>query len=43
MGTPINRCVGTKEVLEQEPEYRPITGPDRNRRPSAAPAEGEQE
>ena len=31
LGTPINRCVGTKEHLEQEPEFRPIPGPDFHR------------
>ena len=43
MGTPINRCVGTKEVLEQEPEFRPITGPDRNRRGVSVAEEQETE
>lgn len=27
LGTPINRCVGTKEHLEEEPEFIPIAGP----------------
>lgn len=27
MGTPINRCVGTKLALDPEPEFRPIAGP----------------
>lgn len=27
LGTPINRCVGTKLHLDVEPEYRPIPGP----------------
>lgn len=27
MGTPINRCVGTKEPMDPEPEFRPIAGP----------------
>ena len=27
LGTPINRCVGTKLHLEQEPKFRPIAGP----------------
>ena len=31
LGTPINRCVGTKEHLEQEPEFRSIPGPDAHR------------
>ena len=39
MGTPINRCVGTKLPMEPEPEFRPIAGPDRSRRSSP----GEQE
>lgn len=43
MGTPINRCVGTKEKLEQEPEYRPIARPDRTRRGASAPTEQEDE
>ena len=31
MGTPINRCVGTKQAMDPEPEFHPIVGPDRNR------------
>lgn len=27
MGTPINRCVGTKLAMDPEPEFRPIAGP----------------
>ena len=27
MGTPINRCVGTKEPMDPEPEFKPIAGP----------------
>lgn len=27
MGTPINRCVGTKQIMEPEPEFHPIGGP----------------
>ena len=27
MGTPINRCVGTKRAMDPEPEFRPIAGP----------------
>lgn len=27
MGTPINRCVGTKVAMDPEPEFRPIPGP----------------
>lgn len=33
LGTPINRCVGTKEHLELEPEFHPIAGPDSTRDP----------
>ena len=32
LGTHINRCVGTKEKLDPEPEFRPIVGPDPSRR-----------
>ena len=32
MGTPINRCVGTKEPMNPEPEFQPIAGPDSSRR-----------
>ena len=32
-GTPINRCVGTKEHMEIEPEFYPIPGPDVRRDP----------
>ena len=32
MGPPINRCVGTKEAMNPEPEYKPIVGPDQSRR-----------
>ena len=32
MGTPITRCVGTKEAMNPEPEYKPIVGPDQSRR-----------
>lgn len=31
-GTPINRCVGTKEHMEPEPEFHSIAGPDLTRR-----------
>jgi tRNA (guanine-N7-)-methyltransferase len=31
-GVPINRCVGTKEVLTPEPAFQPIPRPDENRR-----------
>ena len=27
LGTPINRCVGTKKAMAQEPEFHPIPGP----------------
>ena len=27
LGTPINRCVATKQHMDPEPEYRPIAGP----------------
>ncbi|RKI69355.1 tRNA (guanosine(46)-N7)-methyltransferase TrmB [bacterium 1xD42-67] len=27
MGTPIGRCVGTKEPMDPEPEFKPIAGP----------------
>jgi len=27
LGTPINRCVGTKQVMDPEPEFHPIVGP----------------
>lgn len=27
LGTPINRCVGTKQVVDPEPEFHPIVGP----------------
>ena len=36
LGTPINRCVGTKLHLEQEPKFRPIAGPWIWRRRTAA-------
>ena len=35
-GTPINRCVGTKEHMEIEPEFYPIPGPDMRRDPKFA-------
>lgn len=35
LGTPINRCVATKEALDPEPEFRPIAGP--LSRPKPAP------
>ena len=33
-GVPINRCVGTKERIDPEPEFKPIVGP--TSRPKAA-------
>lgn len=36
LGTPINRCVGTKEAMDPEPEFRPIAGPVG--RPESRPA-----
>lgn len=35
MGTPINRCVGTKLHMDPEPEFIPIGGPDEERRNAA--------
>jgi tRNA (guanine-N7-)-methyltransferase len=32
LGTPINRCVGSKLHLDPEPEFHPIVGPDDTRR-----------
>ena len=32
MGVPINRCVGTKVVMDPEPDFRPIPGPDSARK-----------
>ena len=31
MGTPINRCVGTKQAMDPEPEFHPIVGPAQSR------------
>ena len=39
LGTPINRCVGTKEHLETEPEFQPIPGPDFRRAPDSEASE----
>ena len=39
LGTPINRCVGTKEHLETEPEFQPIPGPDFRRAPNGEASE----
>ena len=36
MGTPINRCVGTKLAVDPEPLFRPIPGPDSARRKERA-------
>ena len=41
MGTPINRCVGIKEPMDPEPEFRPIPGP--GSRPAQAEEEGTEE
>ena len=42
LGTPINRCVGTKEVMDPEPEFHPIVGPTQGR-PESAEDEPENE
>ncbi len=39
LGTPINRCVGTKEHLEIEPEFQTIPGPDFRRAPNGEASE----
>jgi len=39
LGTPINRCVGTKQAMDPEPEFRPIGGPGPGR-PEEPEAEG---
>lgn len=39
MGTPINRCVGTKLALDPEPEFRPIVGPAQSRPEQPQPME----
>ena len=39
MGTPINRCVGTKLHLDPEPEFHPIVGPNQSKPGQAAPEE----
>ena len=31
LGTPINRCVASKETMETEPEFQPISGPNLRR------------
>ena len=43
LGTPINRCVGTKEAMDPEPEFHPIAGPDRTRREARQAAEEREE
>ena len=42
LGTPINRCVGTKEHMEEEPEFVPIAGP-MNRTTANEPGEEQPE
>ena len=39
MGTPINRCVGTKLHLDPEPEFHPIVGPVQGRPEQTDPEE----
>ena len=39
MGTPINRCVGTKLHLDPEPEFHPIVGPNQSKPGQTAPEE----
>ena len=44
LGTPINRCVGTKQVMDVEPEFHPIAGsvqdsPDVHENPAVSPEE----
>lgn len=36
LGTPINRCVGTKEAMCPEPEFKPVVGPDHRRKAPAS-------
>ena len=43
MGTPINRCVGTKLHLDPEPEFIPIGGPDSERREAEEKTEAAEE
>lgn len=40
MGTPINRCVGTKEHMEGEPQFRPVFGSRADRPALDAEEEG---
>lgn len=40
LGTPINRCVGTKQPMDPEPEFRPIAGPNQAR-PSGPDVQGD--
>jgi len=42
MGTPINRCVGTKLAMDPEPEFRPIGGPGKRDAETEEPQEDEQ-
>ena len=41
LGTPINRCVGTKLVMDPEPEFHPIVGPTQGK-PSEEEEDSEQ-
>ena len=41
LGTPINRCVGTKLVMNPEPEFHPIVGPTQGK-PSEEEEDSEQ-
>ena len=40
MGTPINRCVGTKLAVDPEPVFHPIPGPDSSRGKERAESAG---
>lgn len=35
LGTPINRCVATKEAVDLEPEFKPIAGPTSRPKPAS--------
>ena len=39
LGTPINRCVGTKEPMDPEPVFKPIPGPSGRPRRESTPTE----
>ena len=39
LGTPINRCVGTKEPMDPEPVFKPIPGPSSRPRGESTPTE----